>query len=468
MTQHVIPKSILAEKNQNFLDNPKFQPIKNKDKREVIAQIIENQLNEFERGDSREFIDYTNARINNQRAELRQAGVLNETIGINDAPINGDGNLSTGNTGQNTRGNVAGFDSVLMGILRRALPMNIGFEVCAVQPMNAPTSSIFALKSRWNTPNGSEALFRTPDTLKSGNGTAVGAAASGVFSGLLTGLSVGKDTATGEGAPTNSMAISLEKVNVIATTRSLSTSYSTELQQDLAAVHGLDTDTIMGEMLANEIMWDINREIVDSIKITSKVGCSVNHETTTDGVFDLAADGAARWQVEQFKGLMFQLEKESNYIAKESRRGVGNIVICSPNVASALRMAGVLDYSSALASLSNMHVDDTLTTFAGILNGKFKVFLDPYSSVDYAIVGYKGEGFGDAGMFYCPYIPLQIYRAQNPTQFQPLLAFKTRYGLVNNPFVTLDATANGNVQGVVPSGQADVNYFYRKFVLLNV
>ena len=317
----------------------------------------------------------------------------------------------------------------------------IAYDICGVQPMTGPTGLIFAMRSRMGTQGGAEAFYGEADTTDSGAGTHAkhlpNANTTLITSG--TGMDTGVAEALGDGGGTNfgEMAFSIEKVTVSAKTRALKAEYTTELAQDLKAVHGLDAETELANILQTEILTEINREVVRTIYKTAEVGAS---NTAAAGVFDLDVDANGRWSVEKFKGLMFQIEQEANAIAKGTRRGKGNIVICSSDVASALQMAGVLDYTPALNS-NTLEVDDTGNTFAGVLNGRFRVYVDPFAGGNYLVVGYKGTSAFDAGLFYCPYVPLQMVRAVGENSFQPKIGFKTRYGMVANPF------AQGTTQG---------------------
>jgi hypothetical protein len=338
--------------------------------------------------------------------------------------------------------------------------------------MTQPTGLIFAMKARYSAPGSAEALFNEADTEFSGDFNALFDGDAGAttdpqssLSNPTTGVNtgVGMSTTSAEGGPIggtfNEMAFSIERTSVVAKTRALKAEYSVELAQDLKAVHGLDAENELSTILSTEILAEINREVVRTIYIAAKVGAQVG--TATPGTFDLDVDSNGRWSVEKFKGLLFQIERDANAIAQQTRRGKGNFIICSSDVASALAMAGVLDYAPALST--NLNVDEASTTFAGVLNGRFKVYVDPYASNQSAnqffVVGYKGQSAFDAGMFYCPYVPLQLVRAVDPNTFQPKIGFKTRYGMVANPFTTLDAT-NGLY--------TNSNYYYRKIRVINL
>jgi hypothetical protein len=419
----------LMEKWAPVLNHEGSSPIQNQYKREVTAVLLENQ----------------------EREMAKQQDALFEA-----APTNAVG--SYGDTG-----GIAKFDPVLISLVRRAMPQLIAYDIAGVQPMTQPTGLIFAMKSRYATQGGTEALFNEADSDFSGTGTHSGAAA---FAGADTN-GTGLATATAEAMGTSGgtafgeMAFSIEKTSVVAKTRALKAEYSVELAQDLKAVHGLDAEGELSNILSTEILAEINREVVRTVYNTAKPGAQVG--TATAGTFDLDVDSNGRWSVEKFKGLMFQIEREANAIGQQTRRGRGNFLITSADVASALAMAGVLDYSSGLSGKNNLTVDDTSTTFAGVLNGKYKVYVDPYTSnvsaTQFFVVGYKGASAFDAGLFYCPYVPLQMVRAVDPNSFQPKIGFKTRYGMVANPFVSLDGTG-----GLT----ANENYYYRRVKVTNL
>jgi hypothetical protein len=378
------------------------------------------------------------------------------------------------------------WDPVLISLVRRAMPNLIAYDVCGVQPMTGPTGLIFAMRSRYSTNSGTEALYNEANTeFSSDNATTDNPTASGdaqassnpailndsPSAGTYT-TSSGMTTAGAEAlgdASTNAfaqMAFSIDKVTVTARSRALKAEYTMELAQDLKAIHGLDAETELANILSSEILAEINREVVRSIYGHAKAGAQVN--TTTAGIFDLDTDSNGRWSVEKFKGLLYQLERDANAIGQQTRRGKGNIIICSADVASALQMAGVLDYAPALAT--NLNVDDTGNTFAGVLNGKFKVYVDPYSANVHAsqfyVAGYKGTSPYDSGLFYCPYVPLQMVRAVGQDNFQPKIGFKTRYGMVQNPFATTRGTGVLDVSGAV--GAADQNMYYRRVKVTNI
>ena len=440
----------LQKKWEGVLDHADLPAITDPYRKAVTAVVLENQAQEM----------------------VKAAGVLNET-GPTNSMVN---TVASGGFGGSASSPVAGFDPILISLVRRSLPNLIAYDICGVQPMTGPTGLIFAMRSRYSTQSGTEAFY---DEANSGySGAAAQAAlslqsstsASGnvfantVFSNLPGTMTTGRGEALGDGSNTfQEMAFSIEKVTVTARTRALKAEYSLELAQDLKAVHGLDAETELANILSSEILAEINREVVRTIYATAKVGAQVG--TTATGTFDLDTDSNGRWMVEKIKGLAFQIEREANAIAKTTRRGKGNVLICSSDVASALAMAGILDYQSALNSQVNLTVDDTGSTFAGTLFGRIKVYIDPYfptgSTSEFAVVGYKGSNAYDAGLFYCPYVPLQMVRAVDTGTFQPKIGFKTRYGLVANPF------AEGTSVGAGAINVASNNY-YRAFKISNL
>ena len=389
------------------------------------------------------------------------------------------------NSGLGLSANMGAYDPILISLVRRAMPNLIAYDVASVQPMTGPTGLIFAMKSKFSTQGGTEALFNEPDagfsnddaagdlnsTAMTGTNPAVlNDASPGTYitGGADYGSTTGGGMTTAEAealgdASANSfaeMAFSIEKSTVTAKSRALKAEYTMELAQDLKAIHGLDAETELSNILSAEILAEINREVIRTIYISAKKGASIN--TTTAGIFDLDTDSNGRWSVEKFKGLMFQIERDANVIAQETRRGKGNLIITSSDVASALQMAGVLDYAPALNN--NLQVDDTGNTFAGVLNGRYRVYIDPYAANNaakqYYVVGYKGTSPYDAGIFYCPYVPLQMVRAVGENTFQPKIGFKTRYGVAQNPFATSDAT------DVIPG--ANANTYYRRVQVANL
>jgi len=392
------------------------------------------------------------------------------------------GNFLTEATHANQTGaDIDNFDPVLISLVRRAMPNLIAYDICGVQPMTGPTGLIFAMRAKYSNSSNSgvESFYNEVNTAFStvtGNANTLGDKHVGTYPGNTTtgtanlaetgiyNYGSGMATANAEalgisgGTAFPEMAFSIEKVSVTAKTRALKAEYTMELAQDLKAIHGLDAETELSNILTSEILAEINREVVRTIAVTAQVGA--NTGTTTQGRFDLDVDSNGRWSVEKFKGLMFQVEREANQIAKSTRRGKGNIIICSSDVASALQMAGVLDYAPALNS-NNLQVDDTGATFAGVLNGRIKVYIDPYAGGNYMVVGYKGASAFDAGLFYCPYVPLQMVRAVDTGSFQPKIGFKTRYGMVANPF------AEGATAGLGALTK-DSNVYYRRVLVDNI
>lgn len=409
--------------------------IKDKHRRQVTAQILENTENAL-------------------RSEASTGGM---------SLLSEDTNVTAG---------VQNFDPVMVALVRRAMPNLLAYDVCGVQPMTGPTGLIFAMRSKYTNQAGTEAFYNEANTgfstIVAGN-TTIGQGAGNVGTtptgnsatyNFAGGMSTAQAEALGSSgnAAWAEMALSIEKVSVTAKSRALKAQYSLELAQDLKAIHGLDAEAELASMLSTEILAEINREVIRTIYLTAKTGAQA--DTATAGVFDLDVDSNGRWSVEKFKGLMYQLSREGNAIAKETRRGRGNIIICSSDVASALQMAGVLDFTPALQS-NELNVDDTGNTFAGVLNGQFKVYIDPYSTANYAVVGYKGADPKDAGLFYAPYVPLQMARAVEPGTLQPLIGFKTRYGMVANPF------ADGLGAGLGEIKQ-NANVYYRRLMINNL
>ena len=415
----------LTEKWKPVLEHADLPKIADSHKRAVVAQMLENTEKALAEGQA-----------------WQPQSLLNEAI------PNGSADLG---------GAVKGYDPVLISLVRRSMPNLIAYDIAGVQPMTGPTGLIFAMRPQYanTTAQTGEAFFNEADTDFSGTGTMAGTVGTANTANTGTGVA----TATmEENNAIAQMGFSLEKVSVTAKSRALKAEYTTELAQDLKAIHGLDAETELANILQSEILAEINREVVRTVYNTAVRGA--NTGVATAGTFDLDVDSNGRWSVEKFKGLMFQVEREANQIAKSTRRGRGNIIICSSDVASALQMAGVLDYTPALAN--NLGVDDTGNTFAGVLNGKYKVYIDPYAGGNYAVVGYKGTSAFDAGLFYCPYVPLQMVRAVGEDTFQPKIGFKTRYGLVSNPFA--DGTA-ATTQGALT---ANTNQYYRRMFVSNI
>ena len=425
----------LQEKWQPVLEHNDLNPIKDSYRKAVTTVILENQ----------------------EKSMKEDNAFLSEA-----APTN-SGHAPAGS-------NVAGWDPILISLVRRAMPNLIAYDVAGVQPMTGPTGLIFAMRSRYSSQTGTEAFYNEADNDFSGGNTqmqgtnpaVLNDAAPGTY---VSGVAMQTSSAEALGDSANNsfaeMAFSIEKQTVTARTRALKAEYTMELAQDLKAIHGLDAETELANILSSEILAEINREVVRTIYVTSKKGAAV--DTANSGIFDMDVDSNGRWSVEKFKGLMFQVERDANAIAQETRRGKGNMIICSSDVASALQMAGVLDYTPALNN--NLNVDDAGNTFAGVLNGRYKVYIDPYSanSADkqFYVVGYKGTSPYDAGIFYCPYVPLQMVRAVGENTFQPKIGFKTRYGLTANPFAE-GATAGGGAM------TANANTYYRKVQVTNI
>ena len=465
----------LAEEIQNkwapVLDHDALGTIKDAHRRSVTAVMLENTekaLRESSAHGSYQTLTETSA-----------------------SPFGAAVNAMGGSSSAAGTGGVDTFDPVLISLVRRAMPNLIAYDICGVQPMTGPTGLIFAMRSKYNVQSNTgggyanggnqdnETFYNEVNTAFStipgsdantafagqkgtfpGNSNTSGLTATNTYN-TAAGMSTAQAEALGtyQNSDFAQMAFSIEKVTVTAKSRALKAEYTMELAQDLKAIHGLDAETELANILSAEILAEINREVVRTINITAVPGAQDN--VTTAGVFDLDTDSNGRWSVEKFKGLMFQLEREANQIAKQTRRGKGNIVICSSDVASALQMAGVLDYAPALNS-NNLQVDDTGNTFAGVLNGRLKVYIDPYAiGGNYLTVGYKGSSAFDAGLFYCPYVPLQMVRAVDQSSFQPKIGFKTRYGMVANPF------AEGLVKG---AGELalNTNKYYRRIVVNNL
>ena len=434
----------LQEKWQPVLEHPDLPKIEDAYKRAVTTVILENQ----------------------EKAVREDRSFMTEA-----APANATGS------------SIDNWDPVLISLVRRAMPNLIAYDICGVQPMTGPTGLIFAMKSRFGSQAGAEALFNEADTDFSARDAAGDTGSPDAQSGTNpatlndspsagtyttgSGMTTAQAETLGDGSDEFAeMAFSIDKVTVTAKSRALKAEYTMELAQDLKAIHGLDAETELANILSSEILAEINREVVRTIYSHAKAGAQVN--TTTAGIFDLDTDSNGRWSVEKFKGLLFQLERDANAIGQLTRRGKGNIIICSADVASALQMSGVLDYAPSLAT--NLNVDDTGNTFAGVLNGKFKVYVDPYaaniSASQYYVAGYKGTSPYDSGLFYCPYVPLQMVRAVGQNSFQPKIGFKTRYGMVQNPFATSDGDGALDNSGAVAAGKA--NLYYRRVKITNI
>jgi hypothetical protein len=415
----------LQQKWGPVLDHPELSDIKDAHRRAVTTVVLENQEKALREEKTAMFSEATHANA--------------------------------------TGASIDNYDPILISLVRRALPNLMAYDVCGVQPMTGPTGLIFAMKSHYTSQTGDEALFNEADTDFSGAGTHAGS--NPVDGAYTTGNGVSTSTGEGFGDSTtlNQMAFSIEKTTVTAKTRALKAEYTVELAQDLKAVHGLDAESELSNILSQEILAEINREVIRTIYKVAKTGSA---STATPGTFDLDVDSNGRWSVERFKGLLFNIERDANVIAQDTRRGKGNFIICSSDVASALAMAGVLDYAPALST--DLNVDDTGNTFAGTLNGRYKVYIDPYSAntgaaSQFYVVGYKGSSAYDAGLFYCPYVPLQMVRAIDPSTFQPKIGFKTRYGMIANPFVT---QSDGSTDG--DTFTADRNQYYRSVKVSNL
>jgi hypothetical protein len=436
----------LVKKWQPILEHESLPGIKDQYRKEVTAVLLENQ----------------------------EKALREEKHALFESPTNASGSYPDTN-------GLSKFDPVLISLVRRSAPQMIAYDICGVQPMTQPTGLIFAMRSRYKTMGGAEALYNEADTEFSAQdlGTNVNQSTlsgSNWFNSVNRGT--GMTNAQAEGGHTssqataddagpgsttfNEMAFSIEKTTVEAKSRALKAEYSIELAQDLKSVHGLDAEGELSNILSTEILAEINREVIRTIYFGAKTGATAG--TAAAGIFDLDVDANGRWSVEKFKGLLFQIEREANVVAQQTRRGKGNFIICSSDVASALAMAGVLDYAPALST--NLNVDDTGSTFAGVLNGRYRVYVDPYASNggandQFFVVGYKGSSAFDAGVFYCPYVPLQLVRAVDPDTFQPKIGFKTRYGMVSNPFA--EGTTAG--QGRITAGS---NVYYRKVRVQNI
>ena len=414
----------IEKKWEPVLKHESLAPIADPYRRAVTAVILENQ----------------------EKAMREERGILHEATHAN----------ATG-------ASIDNYDPILISLVRRSLPNLMAYDVAGVQPMTGPTGLIFAMRSHYTSQSGDEALFNEADTDFSGAGTHAGS--NPVDGAYTTGTGVSTSTAEGFGDSTAlaQVAFSIDKTTVTAKSRALKAEYTIELAQDLKAIHGLDAESELSNILSQEILAEINREVIRTIYKVAKTGAA---STATAGTFDLDVDSNGRWSVERFKGLLFNIERDANAIAQDTRRGKGNFIICSSDVASALAMAGVLDYTPALST--NLNVDDTGNTFAGILNGRYKVYVDPYSAntgaaAQFYVVGYKGTSPYDAGIFYCPYVPLQMVRAIDPSTFQPKIGFKTRYGMIANPYVT---QANGTIDADTFTSAR--NQYYRKVKVSNL
>jgi hypothetical protein len=462
----------LQEKWAPLLDYNGLDPIKDSHRRMVTAVLLENQ----------------ETALREERAFLSEAPTMNT-----DPTGSGSAGFSYG---ASPTGPVAGFDPVLISLIRRSMPNLVAYDLAGVQPMNAPVGLIFALRSRYKGPEGPETFFNEVDTAFSGQNAGLGHTSfsgyghtgstgdnvgfgttgqTGANPGLLApagseaytvgqGMTTAEAESLGDGAAStyfNEMGLSIERISVTAKSRALKAEYSLELAQDLKAIHGLNAEAELANILSTEILAEINREVIRTIYLIAEPGAQNN--VAVPGIFDLDVDSNGRWSVEKFKGLIFQIERDANQIAQRTRRGKGNMILCSADIASALAHAGVLDYTPALNA--NLQVDDTGNTFAGVLQGKYKVYIDPYSAnnsnTQFYVAGYKGSSPYDAGLFYCPYVPLQMVRAVGEQTFQPKIGFKTRYGIVANPF------AEGTNQGLGRLSK-NTNRYYRRVLVKNL
>jgi len=444
----------LMKKWAPILEHSALPAISDNHREAVTATLLENTEASIKEGSS-----------------LGSTGVLSEAAPANHVGA-GMGSVA---------GDVTGYDPVLISLVRRAMPNLVAYDIVGVQPMTGPTGLIFAMKPKYSTQGSNDEPAFQVDTNAGFSGSAASAGTTGMTDGNGNGTLEGNEFLNGAGFttadaetrgdsveslaaddgstaqnigevnPIAEMAFSIDKIAVTAVSRALKAEYTSELAQDLKAIHGLDAETELANILSTELLAEINREVVRTVYGAAKVGAATG--TAQAGVFNLDVDANGRWSVEKFKGLMFQIEKEANKIAQETRRGKGNLIICSSDVASALQMAGVLDYAPALAA-NNLQVDDTGNTFAGVLNGRFKVYIDPYAGANYLVVGYKGTNAFDAGIFYCPYVPLQMVRAVGENSFQSKIGFKTRYGIAANPLA-----GTSGLQG---------NSYYRKVRVTNL
>jgi len=420
----------LMKKWGPVLEHEALNPIQDKHKAAVTATLLENTENALKEGQS-----YSP----NSLLSEAEVGPVNHT------------------------GEVQNYDPVLISLVRRAMPNLVAYDIAGVQPMTGPTGLIFAMRSNYvdgaNNSVKTEAFYNEAETDFSGAGTQAGSTGGAATANTGTGMatSAAEQLGSAGGGDFGEMSFQIDKVSVTAKSRALKAEYTTELAQDLKAIHGLDAETELANMLSAELLAEINREVVRTVYNSAVTGSG---DTAAAGTFNLDVDANGRWSVEKFKGLMFQIEKEANAIAKATRRGKGNIILCSSDVASALQMAGVLDYTPALNS-NNLQPDDTGNTFVGVLNGRFRVYVDPYAGANYMVVGYKGSNAFDAGLFYCPYVPLQMVRAVGENSFQSKLGFKTRYGMVANPFAPGATAGDGTLT-------ANTNVYYRRSIISNL
>ena len=473
---------VLQEKWAPVLDHGDLDPITDNYKKAVTSILLENQ----------------------EKVIRQERQILSEAVPTMNTDPAGTGNPGFSSSGDQS---VAGFDPVLISLIRRAMPNLVAYDLAGVQPMSGPTGLIFAMRARYDGPGtgNAETFFNEVNPNQSGTGGANDVSGAGpVLTGdnpaVLNDAFTGSNEATVQGYYSNGspmstqdsealdsdgnapdfreMGFSIEKISVTAKSRALKAEYSIELAQDLRAIHGLDAESELANILSSEILAEINREIVRTIYKSAKRGAQF--DTATAGTFDLDVDSNGRWSVEKFKGLMFQIERDANAIARETRRGKGNMIMCSADVASALAMAGALDYAPAIEGNNRLAVDETGNTFAGILNGRYRVYIDPYATItrggtassgnsgnQYYVIGYKGSSPYDAGLFYCPYVPLQMVRSVGQDDFQPRIGFKTRYGVVLNPFAKgYDSTlTNSDPQA---AANLSTNVYYRRVSVANL
>lgn len=454
-------KSELVKKWSKLLENPELPKIRDSFRKGVVAQLLENQEDAMRSG---------------------QAGMNAQTL-LEAGEVANNTSADFGAPNSNNTTNISGVDPVMISLVRRAMPNLVAYDLCGVQPMSGPSGLVFALRSVYgkdsDLKDNAEAFYNEADSDFTGTGTHAGnspAVLNDASAGTYT-KGTGKATLDGEllGSDGNpvwpEMGFTIEKVSVNAKTRALKAGYTVELAQDLKAIHGLDAETELANILSTEMLAEINREVLRTVYITAVKGAQ-NNDLTTAGVFDLDTDSNGRWAVEKFKGLLFQIERDCNRIALDTRRGKGNFIVCTSDVASALSLAGVLDYAPALQAATSLDIDDTGNTFAGVLNGKTKVYIDPYAipntptaqsdaGHNFYVAGYKGPNAWDAGIYYAPYVPLQMFRAVDTNTFQPKIGYKTRYGIVANPF------AQGTTKGL-GALTANTNLYFRRVKVTNL
>ena len=429
MTDHVT-------KWKPILEHADYQPIRDAHRRKVTATLLENQ-------------------IKYSKAASSEVGMLGEDTAA-----------------ANTTGPIAKYDPILINLVRRAMPNLIAYDVCGVQPLTGPSGMVFAYKPKYIAGGvlGDDAFYKEADTDFSGTGTHAGSDPSVLNDAVPGTYTYGTGMATDAGeilvTDTNpafgEMGFDIDSFTVQTKTRALKATYTVELAQDLKQIHGLDAETELSNILSAQLLADLNREIIRTIYVTSKIGAQ-NADLANAGIYDLDTDSNGRWSKEKFQGMLFQIEREANQIAKETRMGKGNFIICSSDVAAALGMSGMLDYQPALST--DLQVDDTGNTFAGVLNGRYRVYVDPYATGNFFVVGYKGMNAYDAGIYYCPYIPLQMYKAVSEDSFQPKIGFKTRYAVASNPFAMVDVNGNAISTGALT---ANANVYYRRVKVINL